>query len=179
MARNKTPDSGYQFVCQHCEEDVFQGPPPELVMAIEEMGSGRNRSFITEAYQCCHECAAVLKKENEKFQKKHGLMKPQVRALREETELQSALPAPPPPSAAEVKLDKLIEAISGLTNLMLMKHESEVVAKKLVSPPATTIQVPPNPKRAILAPPVKRNAPSKAKKSAPAKGKVAKPKSRR
>ncbi len=168
----KTPDSGYQFICDGCESEVVQVPPPELVLAIEESGTGKNKSEQTVSYQCCMDCARQIKKENEAIIKARSSK--QTYKLREGSEVAEAKPTKNERiDAVENKLDKLIELMTLQIQTQLQKGvSSEAIAKSMVSPPATT------PKPKILAPPVKKNATRQAAKPNRAQAKATKPKSR-
>lgn len=192
-ANKKTPDSGYKFDCQYCEGETFQAQQPELVIAIEEAGSGKSRSLQSVCYQACVECAIEIKDNNQKHLKKIKVK--QVRPLRDATELDSLIPEKPiaTASTSDAKLDKVLDAIAALTQLMTMQIESQmpkpvisrdtfikemepVLTKTYKVPPAKKAPIP-KAKRAILAPPVKKNA-SKTKKPTSVKTAPAKPKPR-
>lgn len=189
---NRTPDSGYEFKCQACEDDVLQVPSPELVFALEAKGNGKNMRLVgSEGLQCCVECAEEIKAENERLRKALGLDTSQKRQLRDVEELglpEDILNATKAKSdASSEKIDKLIDMVSGLTTLVSKLAELEVnrslqtakaadVVQVLAPPKPATI---PKPKRSILAPPkVKANATSKAKKPTNKAAAKAKPKSR-
>lgn len=142
-----TPDSGYEFKCQSCEGDVFQITPPKLVMSLQAEGSGRGKILRTYPLQCCQECAEEVEKENLKIQKKHKLVDKQVIALRLSQELDTVLPPDAKPrrlrnqqildnlpvgydcadDPVETKLDKVIDALTGLTQLLLAQAQQNVV----------------------------------------------------
>lgn len=175
----RTPDSGYKFECQYCEDEVYQGAQPELVFKLEK----ERGVMVSQGFQCCIDCALDIKDENAAFRKKHKIVEQrQVRELRDATELDAAIPAElkkKAESSVDAKLDKVLDAITALTNLMAMQIQSQMPA--VVAQPATIVE-PPKPKRKILAPPpVKTRAksvPAKPQKRNEAKAK-AKPKPRR
>jgi hypothetical protein len=189
---SRTPDSGYEFKCQACDDDVLQVPAPELVFALEAKGTGKGMRLVgSEGLQCCVECADEIKAENERLRKALGLDNAQTRAVIPAAEL--GLPddilnvAKPAGSAAsDEKIDKLINLVEKLIQLQVGQAISLTPGSinEVINPPVMVIVPPkhatiPKPKRSILAPPkVKANATSKAKKPATKAKAKAKPKPR-
>lgn len=175
---NRSPESGYKFECQGCEEEVFQGPPPELVFALDNMGTKRNPEIHSTPLQCCVDCAIEIREDNEKLVGKQTSQR-QVRDLRPSGELEAVIPAElkeQVENTANAKLDKVLDALGQLMKLMVLQMEQKTMPPVVIPPAATT---PLKPKRAILAPPKAKTNASKTAKPKAAKAAKAKPKSRR
>lgn len=145
MARRKsgvvrTPDSGYKFVCQACENEVVQVPLPELVFEIIRDKRGNQTS---EGLQCCFECAEEIKEENAKLQGKKPPTS-QVRPLRPMSELPPDLQA----ARAELergvksdeKIDKLCDAVASLSTMMMQFLSTQMpLQPQLPAPPPVVL----------------------------------------
>lgn len=134
-----SPESGFKFDCQFCESPVVQVPPPLLRFYLEKDG----KATLSAALQCCVECAKEIDESNDKFQKKHKPPLRQVVPLRPDSEL------PPDVKLAkdeatkaaqnDAKLDKLVDAVGGLTTMMAQFMEIQLkgmVAQNAPSAPA-------------------------------------------
>jgi hypothetical protein len=194
MARRniaRTPDSGYKFKCQCCDEDVYQSAPPELLFALTVEGSGKRQHITSQSMQCCSECAFEIKEENQKIQRRLHLNTKQVIPLRPTHEL----PPEVQEAAAEIesrkvqsaasdaKLDKVIDMLGKLIELQAMQLSGgafpPVVASSGIKLEAGSINEIPQPKRKILTPPkARKNATSKTAKPKPANKTAPKRKSR-
>jgi hypothetical protein len=173
----RTPDTGYKFECQGCEDEVCQTPQPELVFALTVKGKGKSMTIEkSEALQCCIDCAEEIKEENAEIAKALGLNHSQVRQVRTLDELDGVKQLIDKATAegavntvTDAKLDKVLDMMEKLLMIQMNQMTASVVqvsAPRVVSSPATIAK----PKRKILAPPkVKANATSKAKKPAAAK----------
>lgn len=176
---NRSPDSGYKFECQGCEEEVFQGPPPELVFALEKAGTKRNPQLISTPLQCCVDCAAEIREDNAKIAPP---VVPQVRPIRPQSELEGVIPAAlkeQVEGTTNAKLDKVLDTLGKLTELMILQMQMQQGAPPPVVQPALVAPVATEPKRKILAPPKAKTNASKAAKPKTAQAAKAKPKSRR
>lgn len=187
-AVNRTPDSGYKFTCQACDDEVVQTPLPELVFEITIDKRGNTSS---EALQCCMECALDIKEANKKLAKRLQ-QGSQVRPLREGTELPPDLQAikaeiEKPSSKTDEKLDKLLDMMTAFMQMQMQQHQPlqpppmprPITEEDLNDLGDIAKYKAPKPKRSILESP-KPRAQSKAKKPAnKVKETPAKPKSRR
>lgn len=171
-----TPDSGYSFLCDYCQGEIAQVAQPELCW-LHEMVRG---DHMTTPFQSCKLCAAEIKELNGDFMKKHPEFneKTQERQLREGSELppdlQAAKEELEKKKAADDKLDKLIDLVGTVAQLMATQLQSQLA----LQPPPVIVAQPPvisiptlkleqtykKPKRKILERPVTRRAQSAAKK---------------
>lgn len=188
----KSPDSGYKFVCQSCEEDVVQVPCAELVFLWEETARG---GLHNTPMQSCIECVEAIKEENGELMAKRAAdgqsvisYGSQVRELRDTDTLDALIPEEVraeklAASSDSAKIDKLCATVESLVQLMTLQIQSQMIPPPKVKAVVSLTSKKPAPvKRAILAPPKVKAIASKATKPKATQAKKAakpKPRSRR
>lgn len=144
MARSsgvvRTPDTGYKFTCQGCEDEVVQVATPLLIWRLSEEGRGKSAILVSEGLQVCTDCAIEVRKENEKISKKHQAPERQVVPLREGSELATVLP---PEALAAVKepessqdMKDIKQSIADLTSLMAQFIATQIPKAEPVNAPS-------------------------------------------
>lgn len=114
----RSPDSGWQFVCHYCNNEVAQEALPALRWLVKKQGGVQT----SESFQCCIDCAEEIDELNAKFQKRNPTPIRQVMPLRPDSELppdvRLAKDEATKAAQNEAKLDKLVDAVGGLTAMM-------------------------------------------------------------